>query len=185
MRVNAFITLFSAIPITFFVALGMYVMYSVGLYRMSSYTGLKPAFLAWIPVLRLYLLGQMADRYNSTEQKRSIYRFLLPIARLLAAVMVFIMLISIISAYLIGWGYAISSMLIFGLSGGLLTITARILELICYYKTFRDYEPEYSVLYLLLCLFGLDWISIFLCRNNVPVGIAGHCHPRQPRYNVN
>ena len=63
-------------------------------------------------------------------------------------------------------------------------ISCRILELLCYYKTFCDYEPEYSVLYLILCILGLEWIPIFLCRNNVPVGIAGHCHPRQPRYNV-
>ena len=47
-----------------------------------------------------------------------------------------------------------------------------------------NYEPEYSVLYLILCILGLEWIPMFLCRNNVPVGIAGHCHPRQPRYNV-
>ena len=184
MSVNGFITLFSAVPLAFFVAIAVYVMYSFGLYRMAYNTGLKPAILAWFPGLRLYILGQMADRYNSTQRKRSIYRFLLPGLRLIGGVLALIMLACTVGVYLTGWGFVMGSVALFGILGGIVSLTARIMELLCYYKTFCDYEPEYSVPYLILCILGLEWIPMFLCRNNVPVGIAGYCHPRQPRYNV-
>lgn len=184
MRVNAFITLFSAVPLAFFVTIAIYVMYSLGLYHMAFNTGLKPAILAWFPGLRLYTLGQMADRYNSTQQKQSVYRFLLPGLRVIGAALSLIMLICVVSVYLIGWGFAMGSVILFGILGAILSLAARILELFCYYKTFCDYEPEYSVPYFILCVVGLEWIPIFLCRNNVPVGIAGHHRSRQPRYNV-
>ena len=80
------------------------------------------------------------------------------------------------------WADAIVALL--GISGvSFASIVCRVMELICCYKTFCDFEPEYSVLYLILSILGLEWIALFLCRRNVPVGIAGHCHPRQPRYN--
>lgn len=184
MHVNAFITLFSAVPLAFFVGIAAYVMYSLGLYRMSYNTGLKPAILAWFPGFRLYILGQMADRYNSTQQKRSIYRFLLPGLRLIGGALALVILVCAVSVYLTGWGFVMGPVAFLGILGGIESAATRILELLCYYKTFCDYEPEYSVLYLVFCILGLEWIPMFLCRNNVPVGIAGHCRPRQPRYNV-
>ena len=81
MIASEFIMLFSAVPLALIVSLAVYFMYSYGLYKMADNTGLKPAFMAWIPLLRLYMLGQMADRYNSTVEKRSVYRFLLPLLK--------------------------------------------------------------------------------------------------------
>lgn len=183
MDFSAFITLGSAAPLALFVSVAVYAMYSYGLYKMADNTGLKPAFMAWIPVLRLYILGQIADRYNSSVEKKSGYRFLLPFLRLLELGFAVLMTVSAVAAWLIGFNNSI----LFILSAGAVALTELaccILELLCYYKTFCDFEPENSVLYLILCLLGLEWIPMFLCRNNVPVGIAGHCHPRQPRYNV-
>lgn len=185
MSASAFVTLFSAVPLALFLSIAAYAMYSYGLYKMADNTGIKPAFMAWIPLLRLYILGQMADRYNSTVEKRSAYRFLLPLLRLLKVGFGVLTTVGLLFVYLTGFGVdAIVALL--GAGGVLIAeLVCRILELFCYYKTFCDYEPEYSVLYLILSILGLEWIPIFLCRNNVPVGIAGHCHPRQPRYNVN
>lgn len=184
MIASEFIMLFSAVPLALIVSLAVYFMYSYGLYKMADNTGLKPAFMAWIPLLRLYMLGQMADRYNSTVEKHSVYRFLLPLLRVsvfglgvVASVGAF--MIWMLGVHMGSWLMIPAAILTF-----LAELACRILKLLCYYKTFCDYEPEYSVLYLILCILGLEWIPIFLCRNNVPVGIAGHCHPRQPRYNV-
>ena len=183
MSASAFVTLFSAVPLALFISIAAYATYSYGLYKMADNTGIKPAFMAWIPLLRLYILGQMADRYNSSVEKRSAYRFLLPLLRLIGVGFGVLITVSLVATWLIGINASILLLLCSGVVA-LSELACRILELLCYYKTICDYEPEYSVLYLILCILGLEWIPMFLCRNNVPVGIAGHCHPRQPRYNV-
>lgn len=184
MSVSAFTMLFSAVPLAIFVTAAAYVMYSSGLHRMAENTGVKPSWLAWVPCLRLFTLGQLADRYNSSLGKISVYRVLLPALNLAGWGVSFVGGILLTAVYLTGWGSNLLIGGIFTALGALLALAAKIMEFICYYKTFSDYEPEYSVLYLILCIIRLEWVAIFLCRNNVPVGIAGHCRPRQPRYNV-
>ena len=179
----AFMTLFSAVPLTLLVYGLSYAMYSFGLYKMADNTGVKPAVLAWVPWLRLYTLGQLADRYNSALGKKSSYRFVLPGLRLLSLLFLLLMSMMLFVVYLTGFGLG-GVVALMGISGaGFTAMACRVLELICHYKTFCDFEPEYSVLYLILGILGLEWIPLFLCRRNVPVGIAGHCRPRQPRYN--
>lgn len=179
----AFMTLLSAVPLTLLVYGLSYAMYSIGLYKMADNTGAKPAALAWIPWLRLYTLGQLADRYNSSQGKKSIYRFALPGLRLLSLLFLLLTSGGLFATYLIGFGTG-GLIFLLGISAaGFATMACRIMELIAYYKIFCDFEPEYSVLYLILSILGLEWIPMFLCRRNVPVGIAGHCRPRQPRYN--
>ena len=185
MSVNAFIMLFSAVPLALFIGGLSYGMYSYGLYKMAGNTGITPAFLAWVPLLRLYTLGQLADRYNSTVEKQSVYRFLLPGLRILGGLLSTLWVFTT-AVYATSLGARAGSFLIFVLVllGLILILGSRILELLCYHKTFCDFEPENAVLYLILAVIGLEWIPLFFCRNNVPVGIAGHCRPRQPRYNV-
>lgn len=184
MSIHAF-TVLSAFPFTLLVALGTYVMYSYGLHEMAENTGLEPSMLAWVPLLRLYTLGQLADRYNASEDKNSLCRFILPVLRAVNTALAFSTMITMISTFVTGYNLNGILSVIAALLTAVAALACRIVELLCYYKTFRDYEPEYSVLYLVLCIIGLEWIPLFLCRNNVPVGIAGHCRPRQPRYNVN
>lgn len=185
MNISAFMTLFSAAPLALFITIAIYVMYSYGLYKMADNTGIKSAFMAWIPLLRLYILGQLADRYNSTIEKKSSYRFVLILLRLLGIGLAVLTAVGTFIVWMTGWTIAASVLVIPGaVLSGLIELVCRVLELICYYKTFCDYEPEYSVLYLILCVLGFEWIPMFRCRNNVPVGIAGHCHPKQPRYDV-
>lgn len=184
MSLSAITMLFSAVPLTLFVTAAAYVMYSSGLHRMAENTGVKPSWLAWVPCLRLFTLGQLADRYNSSEGKTSIYRVLLPALNIIGWSISFVGGILLSVVYLTGWAGSMFLGAGFAALGGIVALAAEIMELICYYKTFSDYEPEYSVLYLILCLVRLEWVAIFLCRNNVPVGIAGHCRPKQPRYHV-
>lgn len=40
-----------------------------------------------------------------------------------------------------------------------------------------DYEPSRAVLYTILAFLELQAIPLLLCRNNVPVGIAGRREP--------
>ncbi len=175
MSTTGLLTFLSAVPILSFLGIAAYIMYSMGLYSMARNTGVSPAIFAWIPLLRLYTLGQIADRYNGSIGKGSSYRFLLPVLRLLEWVLLFLSLSSLII------GFAFGGVLVL-LACGLLQTLIFILEQLCYYKTFCDFEPEKSILYLIFSVFGLEWIALFLCRNNMPVGVAGHQYPRQPRY---
>jgi Ca2+/Na+ antiporter len=109
--------------------------------------------------------------------------FVVPVLILLSLLFTLLTSAALFVTYLTGWG-ADAIVALLGISGvSFASIVCRVMELICCYKTFCDFEPEYSVLYLILSILGLEWIALFLCRRNVPVGIAGHCHPRQPRYN--
>lgn len=178
----AFMTLFSAIPLTLLVYGLSYAMYSYALYKMADNTGVKPASLAWVPGLRLYTLGQLADRYNASIGKRSAYRFILPGLRLLVIPLLFATAVLVFLSYLTGFGVDGLIVVLGTVTASMVAFVSRVLEMLCYYKTFCDFEPEYSVLYLILSILGLEWVALFLCRQNVPVGIAGRCRPRQPRY---
>lgn len=169
-----------AVPFAFFVSLGTYVMYSYALSRMADNTGIKCSILAWIPFARLFTLGQLADRYNNSLIIRSYYRFILPLTKVVEKVFQICLFIGTIFM-----GYGMKGHIMFWIICVTAAFMLRVLEFICYYKIFSDFEPNYVIPYMILCLFGLEWIAIFLCRNNVPVGIAGHCRPKQPRYNVN
>ena len=176
-----FIPILSALPITAILTVGAYVLYSIGLYGMADHTGIYPSWMAWVPILRLYTLGQLADRYNgSTEQKQTCYRLILPCLRLSFP----ILSVSMLTMILMGWTIDNLIVLTAFLLMILFTIAVRVVELICYYKAFCDYEPTNAVVYTVLSIFRLEWLALFLCRNNVPVGIAGRCRPKQPRYNV-
>lgn len=184
------ITLLSAIPIVVIVSVISYVLYSLGLYSMADHTGIDNAFLAWIPGLRLITVGQLADRYNDSIGKQSMYRVILP--ALLAVGLVTGSISSVLyAAWFTGLAIPFRVPATYGLAataGALavlaaaVSLAARICELICYYKIFCDFEPSNAALYEILCVLQLEWVAVFLCRNNVPVGIAGRCRPRQPRY---
>ena len=56
--------------------------------------------------------------------------------------------------------------------------------LVAFYNVVLDFEPNRAVLYTVLAFFGLGGVCLMLCRNNVPVGVAGKCGPTQPKYHV-
>lgn len=171
----AFTLLLSLVPVLLLLSLGSYVMYSYGLYKMAENTGAGASVLAWAPLLRLYVLGRLADRWDSSLGKTRLYRVFLPLLRFGGGLLLQLSLLASFG----GWWLPFLVLLLLSLGAFL---ASRVLELLCYYKTFCDFEPEYSTVYFILCLLCLEWIPLFLCRNNVPVGIAGHCRPRQPRY---
>lgn len=184
------ITLLSAVPIVMIVSVISYILYSMGLYGMADHTGINSAFFAWIPGLRLITVGQAADRYNDSVGKQSMYRVILPSLRAVG-----FLIGTFSSALCAAWATGLALPFRVPVSYGMtmtagalavlaaaLSLATRVCELICYYKIFCDYEPSNAVLYEILCILQLEWVAVFLCRNNVPVGIAGHCRPRQPRY---
>ena len=52
--------------LSFLVEAALYVGLSLGLFKMAKKCGMKHAWLAWIPALRLLVLGNLADLYRKT-----------------------------------------------------------------------------------------------------------------------
>ena len=66
----------------------------------------------------------------------------------------------------------------------LVGVAYKVCYLVSFYYVMMDYEPSRAVLYTILAFLELQAIPLLLCRNNVPVGIAGRREPTQPKYDV-
>ena len=66
----------------------------------------------------------------------------------------------------------------------LVGVAYKVCYLVSFYYVMMDYEPSRAVLYTILAFLELQAIPLLLCRNNVPVGIAGRREPTQPKYGV-
>lgn len=181
--------------LSFFVSIGFYVLSSLGLYSMASNTGVSNPWLAWIPFANLFLLGSMADRCNlNTAGKNTKYKIILPVLNLaIIPVSYFMVFMAIMQSAFTEEYYGYGGDPLAGI-GSLLAMVFIILifacanfvfYLICYNKLFQDFEPSRAAIFTVVAFFNFACIPLFMCRNNVPVGIAGVCEPLQPKYNVN
>lgn len=59
----------------------------------------------------------------------------------------------------------------------LVGVAYKVCYLVSFYYVMMDYEPSRAVLYTILAFLELQAIPLLLCRNNVPVGIAGRREP--------
>lgn len=179
--------MFRFVPfVLFFITchLAFYILGSLGLYSMANNTGVKDSWLAWIPGLNHYLLGSLADRYQSSVGKKSLFRLFLPL------ISVFSFMIHLPFWFFVGILYLsttldISIALFFiSLIGLIFTILEKAIYLITFYHVMKDYEPSRAVAYTILAFFALEEVVLFVTRNKVPVGIAGRSPSLQPKYNV-
>lgn len=173
------------------ISIGVYVLQSFGLYSMANNTGMKNPWLAWIPFCNSFVLGSMADRYNlNAHNKQTKYRIILVVAQVaiipVTYILTFFSVFSILMVptneeSLLGavGGLVLALLIIFVMS-----IATTVLYLVCYHKMFMDYEPSRATGYTVAAFFGFGFIPLFISRNNVPVGIAGVCNPKQPKYDT-
>ena len=86
------------------------------------------------------------------------------------------------------FSYAPTSLILLMVLSVFLIAAIELLYQVCYlvafYNVVMDFEPNRAVLYTVLAFFGLGGVCLMLCRNNVPVGVAGKCGPTQPKYHV-
>lgn len=143
--VAVLVTLF--IIIASFAGAILYVLMSFGLYRLASNAGIDYAWLSWIPIGNLYILGRLLDsvQFGSFEIP-SLY-IVLPVAFIVD--------------------------LVFGnlaVIGPALSVLMYILLIICEYNLYCRYRKDSAVLYTILgaILPFLVPIFIFIIRNEKP-----------------
>lgn len=181
-------------------ALALYALRSFGLYCMAKNTGMGNPWLAWVPVAHEYLAGKMADRFTATKGRKTRLGFwsvfFLGLALcVLAALFIDLFASVFAAAFSAGSGASnsgmqgtvvaamMTSLIGFYVAYFAAIIASRVFQCIALYYLYSDFEPDQKVLHTVLGVFGLDWISKLMLRNNVPVGIAGYRPAGQPKYN--
>ena len=166
------------------VGIGSYVLQGISFYSIAGRRGIKHAWLSWLPVGSVWILGCISDQYQyvvkrQVKNKRKVL-LILGLALLAMAILVIVLCGAMIGSALefeysnpesdqmVGgflgsvFGVVVASLLTSGLS-----IALTILQYICLYDLYTSCEPSNNVLYLLLSIFlgFLLPIFLFVCRN--------------------
>lgn len=172
---------------TSLVGLLAYVFSSLAIYTIAQRREIGKAWMAWVPLLNLWILGSLSDQYRyvvkgEVKSKRKtllilgIIKLIMGIA---AVVMCIVAIVSAVSASMRGAGdYAVMEMLMGRLTVALLvmlpvwvlSVVQLVIELVALYDVYSSCEPANSVLYLVLSIVpGISRITqplfLFLCRN--------------------
>lgn len=168
--------------------LALYVAESLGLYAMARNTGVHNPWFAWLPIARDYLIGELSDRYNlSSRQKKCWMRVLLTTlsaVQLPLGLVGVLLLFIVVSLFVYSMPVLLMVVVMLSTLLALVGVAYRVCYLVSFYYVMMDYEPSRAVLYTILAFLELQAIPLLLCRNNVPVGIAGRREPTQPKYDV-
>lgn len=167
--------------------IAVYIFTALSLYTIASRRGISKAWLAWIPVANVWIIGSLSDQYRyvvkgETKSKR---KWLLTLAILQAVIYVVFVVLAVIIA-----GNAFFGMInhisehqlmnrimgpVFGLLGMCIplvgvAIAQAILSYMALYDVYSSSDPKNSVIYLVLSIIpGVSTIAqplfLFLCRD--------------------
>ena len=167
-------------------SLAAYVFTALAIYTIAQRRGIKKAWLAWVPVVNVWILGSISDQYRYVvkEQVKSKRKVLLGLnlanAVFVVAVSVSLIVtgISIFNAVLhhaaeeqLGWiamrGIGITLLLCLPML--VLSLIAFVFRAIALYDLYTSCDPQNNALYLILSLIpGISQITqplfLFLCR---------------------
>lgn len=171
--------------LSFGLAIAAYVLTGLGLYTIAQRRGIRNPWMAWVPVLNLWILGSIADQYRYVVkgEVRSRRKVLVVLAAVqaVAVVAVFVLLIGMI-VNMVVQGPELDRMserqvvemvlkTLLPMLGVLLvmlvmSLVSRVFQYIAYYDLFASCDPENKVLFLVLgILFGVTLpFFVFACR---------------------
>ena len=131
----------------FIFAVVAYVFSALGLMTLANNKGIENAWLAWIPIANLYILGKIVETVDIGTWTVPKLELILPLSVPALWLLNFIPVI--------GWLASIAVLVFYGF---------------VLHKLFSKYRPEQAVLYTVLSIvLGLFWIFIFIIRNDTEV----------------
>lgn len=173
----------STSSISTMVAVVSYVFTALALYTIAQRREIKKAWLAWVPVLNVWILGSISDQYryvvkNEIRSKRKVL-LTVSILQFLATATAVINLIAVsfmaIYNYAPGRGMTeligqLLSSLLFFIPAAILAILSLVFRIMALYDLYTSCDPANNILYLVLSLIpGINSITqplfLFLCRN--------------------
>ena len=163
------------------IGIATYVFSSLGLFTIAQRRGIHHAWLSWIPVGNLWVLGALSDQYQyltrgENRVKRKTLLTLSIIVCVLAMVIVLVcgvMLVRVIRMAIsdadIGdfteLGFQLVGLLILLIPYGILTAVYSVIYYITLFDLFRSTDPRNRWLYLILCLLCVYALPLILFFN--------------------
>lgn len=136
--------------IVFFIAIGviLYILKSIGLYKLASNAGIDNAWLAWIPIADAYIIAKLAGEVHIGSFLVPNNEIILPISTLI-------------------FYFASDARVI----GPIICIAYAILFFFTLHKLYKNYRPDSAVLWIVLSivLLFMSPIFLFVMRNDDPV----------------
>lgn len=188
-------------------SIATYVLTSLGLYTLASRRGIGNAWLSWVPVLNVWIVGSLSDQYQyvvkgRVKSKRKSLLVLNIINLLIALVMVGIctfMVVELVTSSIYGVSeddlLAVAMGSLFGILGLLLplcgvAIATAVLRYMALYDIYTSMDPGNSVLFTVLSiLFSVtEPFFLFFNRNKddgmPPKKTAPRQYPQEPVYGI-
>ena len=187
MELMAFYTTYSAM--LSLVSIAFYVLQSLGMYTIAQRRGIANAWLAWVPVGNVWILGAIADDYqlkaNGLIKNRR--KLLLGVNIGVVAIAPLAMILLAMSAIDPDAIFAVLGILIlFMLALMVVAVVAAIFTYICLYDLYASCDPSNKTLFLILSIFfgNVSAILVFIVRNK-DLGMTPALAPnyyQQPQY---
>lgn len=150
-----------------------YVLQALGMYSIAKRRGIRKPWLAWIPVVNVWLLGSISDQYQyvvkgKVRNRRGVLLGLQIAMYALAVVAVIAMSLSAAVPYSAPSvaGVAIVIYIVCWLAAAALTVTAAVFQYIALYDLYISCVPDNAVLYLVLSILVNVTLPffVFACR---------------------
>ena len=172
-----------------------YVLSSLGIYTVASRRGIHHAWLSWVPVVNIWVLGSLSDQYRyvakgQVKSKRKALIIMQVINVVLAVVMICAVIGGVVGVVL-NAGYMDEEQLLMEAMGPILgsmvlllplaglSIAIVVVRFMALYDVYMSMDPENAVLFLVLSIFISVTEPFFLFFNREKdKGMP----PRQPRY---
>ena len=168
----------------FVIQIAVYVLSSLALYTIAKRRGLNHAWLSWIPVANVWILGSIADQYRyvargEIKSKRKVLLTLNIISAVLTAVLVCLCVVAVVGAFsgaIMGRPEDVILQNLLGTLAGMLglivpilgvAIAAAIIRYMALYDLYSSCDPDNKTVFLVIgILFGItEPVFLFLCRN--------------------
>jgi hypothetical protein len=118
--------------IFFLIAVAFYIFFSLALYKLAQRRGIEMAWLAWIPIAQMYIIGLMVKKLNVSSFEIPKLEIVLPAAML--------------GAWILG---------LIPFIGFIFNLAFIALLLITLYNLYNQYAPEKAMTYTLLSILGV------------------------------
>lgn len=155
------LSLLTALP-SMLLGIASYVLSAAAIYVISRRRGLHKPWLAWIPVVNVWLLGSLSDQYQYVvKRKNTSRRKWLLVLNLMKPVLYAGTIGFGVSAFMSGHYYGIDwedavVALGFALPMAAAAVAAAVIRYIALYDVFKSLDPDNAVLFLVLSvLFGI------------------------------
>lgn len=161
------------------VSIAVYVLQALGLYTLAQRRGIQHAWLAWVPVGSMWILGSIADDYQlkakgQVKNRRKLLMILTAVVVVLAFILCGSLFGMVIDAVLYGDSLSVEdivgellSMTFAALALSAVSVVTAVFQYICLYDLYASCDPDNKTLFLVLSIFlsGLTAVFVFLCRH--------------------